>query len=203
MYDTVFEGLYWLFGGVMLVAFVAAIAKTLADLRRPSVDRSQAAGILAIGLGALVALVVGFGLNALRSATGDLFYQQVHFGLFYVGFGLVLWGFDRAGVLGDPGATRGRTRRMIWWGAFAAATGFAVIGLLSPDRYRVVSGGGVSYVQEPLFFLPLFVALVAGAVGLPSLADPARRRTPRAWLAALAGLMLLGMLRESTIIPAA
>ena len=76
MYDAVFEALYWSLGGLMLVAFAAAIARCLADLRRPATDRSGPEGILAIGVGAMLTLVVGFSLNALRGVTGDLFYRR-------------------------------------------------------------------------------------------------------------------------------
>ena len=58
------------------------------------------------------------------------------------------------------------------------------------------------YVQEPLFFLPLFVVLAAGAARLPSWLDAAQRRTAQPWLAAFAAFTLLGSLRESTIMPA-
>ena len=202
MYDTIFEALYGSLGGIMLVAFIASIARCVADLRRPSVDRSRGEGILAIAIGAMLTLVVGFSLNALRDVTGDLFYQQVHFALFYVAFGLILWGFDRVGLIGDHASSAGRARRTITWGAFAVATGAAVLGLLTPDSYRIVSGGGVRYVQQPLFFLPLLVVLFAGAARLPTWLDQARLGTAQPWVAALATFMLLGMLRESTIIPA-
>ena len=53
---------------------------------------------MAICVGALLTLVAGFSLDALRSATDDLVYQQAHFALFYVAFGLILWGFVLAGL---------------------------------------------------------------------------------------------------------
>jgi hypothetical protein len=202
MYDTVFEILYWSLGGIMLVAFIAAIARSAAGLRRPSADRLQAEGILAIGIGASVTLVAGFSLNALRSVTGDLFYQQVHFALFYVAFGMILWGFDRVGMFGDHASRPGRAARTMVWAAFALATGLAVVGLLTPDSYRIVSGGEERYVQQPLFFLPLFVVLAAGAARLRIWLDPDERGMMRSWLAALAACMLLGMVRESNILPA-
>ena len=202
MYETVFDFLYWSLGGIMLVAFIAAIARSVAGLRRPSADRLQGEGILAIGIGASLTLVVGFSLNALRSVTGDLFYQQVHFALFYVAFGLILWGFDRVGMFGDHSSRPRLAARAIVWAAFAVATGLAVVGLLTPDSYRIVSGGDDRYVQQPLFFLPLFVVLAAGAARLPIWLDTAQRATVRPWLAALAACMLVGMLRESNILPA-
>jgi hypothetical protein len=202
VYTAIFDSLYWLLGGVMLVAFIATIRRSLRRVQGSTGDRRQALGTLAISIGALLTLIVGFGLNALRGETGDLFYQQVHFGLFYVAFALVLLGFDLAGMLGDRSARRWNGRRAIAWAAFAAATGVALVALLTPESYRIVSGGDVRYVQEPLFFLPLFVALAVGAADLPSWLDGSQRRTARPWLATVAGLLVLGMLRESTIIPA-
>ena len=202
MYDTVFDALYWSLGGVMLLAFIGTIGRSASDLRRSAGDRSQREATLAVAVGALLTLVVGIGLNGLRSVTGDLFYQQGHFVLFYVGFGLVLWGFDRVGMLGDHASAPGRRRRTITWGAFALSTGAALVGLLTPDSYRIVSGGDVRYVQEPLFFVPLFVVLAAGAIQLPTWLVVAERQTARPWLAALAASMLIGMLREPAILPA-
>jgi len=201
MYNTVFDSLYWSLGGIMLVAFVVAIAKSIAALRHSSLARSGPAGILAIGVGAMLTLVVGFSLNMLRSTTGDLLYQQAHFMLFYVAFGLILFGFDRVGMLGGHRSTTGHAARAIVWGTFGLATAAATFGLLRPDTYRLISGGDVRYVQEPLFFLPLFAVLAAGSVRLRSWVHPGRRRTAEAWLAALSALLMLGMLREATLIP--
>jgi hypothetical protein len=201
VYNLAFDLVYWSLGAVMLVAFLATIVRSVADLRRDRDDRSRAVATLAVAIGALLALVAGFGLNALRSITGDLAYQQVHFIAFYVAFGVVLWGFDRVGMTGGPGLSRGRLVRATVWGAFALATAIAVAGLLAPDGYRIVSGGDVRYVQQPVFFLPLFVVLVVGVASLSSWLSAEGRRSARAWLAALAAFMLLGMLREATIIP--
>jgi len=199
MYTAVFDGLYWAFGAVMLVALVATIARSAAGLRR-SIDRSRSRATLGIAIGALIVLIVGFALNALRDLTGDLVYQQIHFAAFYVAFGLVLWGFDQAGMAAAPAAVAGRLVRPAVWGAFGIAVVLALIGLLSPDSYKVIGSDGISYVQEPLFFLPVFVVLLVGAASLPSWLDAGRRHTVRPWLAAVATFMLVGMLREATII---
>jgi hypothetical protein len=201
MYNVAFDALYWSLGGVMLVAFLATIARSVADLRARRGSRSVASATLLVAIGALLALVAGFSLNALRPITGDLVYQQVHFIAFYVAFGLVLWGFDRVGMTGDPASTAGRVLRGTVWGAFGLGTAIAIAALLDPAGYRIVSSGDVRYVQEPLFFLPLFVALGVGVAWLPGWLSVHARGSARPWLAALSGFMLLGMLREATIVP--
>jgi len=179
MHNVVFEGLYWSLGGAMLVAFVATVARSVADLRRPG-DRTNSQAILAVAVGALLALVVGFTLNSLRPAMGDLVYQQFHFVGFYLAFGLVLWGFDRAGMTGARMSAPGRVLRPVVWGAYLVATAVAVATLLAPDGYRVGSAGGTHYAQLPQFFLPLFVALAVGAAWLPRWRSTDRSRSPTA-----------------------
>ena len=201
MDDLAFDALYWAFGGVMLLTLAATVARSTADLRHGSVDRSRAEATLVAAVGALLALVVGFGLNGLRSVTGDLFYQQAHFAAFYVAFGLVLWAFDRVGMTGSRTSRAGRVLRTTAWAAFALATVVAMAELLAPEGYRIVSGGDVRYVQQPAFFLPVLVVLVVGTAWLPSWVSGAWRKTTRPWLAAFAAFMLLGILREATIIP--
>jgi len=200
MYNVAFDALYWAFGVVMLVAFLATITRSVAELRRGG-DPSRSEATLVVAIGALVALVTGFGLNALRSVTGDLAYQQVHFGVFYVAFGLVLWGFDRVGMTGTRATRAGSAVRAIVWGVFGLSVVVAALVLLSPDRYRVVSGGDVRYVQETVFFVPVFVALAVGVAWLPSWLSPVERHSARPWLAAVAALLVVGLLREATIVP--
>ena len=128
---------------------------------------------------------------------GDLVYQQGHFIAFYVAFGLVLWAFDRAEMTGNRTSRVGRLFRSIVWGAFGAATAVATLALLSPDGYRIATRGDVRYVQEPLFFLPLMVAIAVGAAWLPTWFSGHGRLTVRCWLSTVAAFLLLGMLRES------
>jgi hypothetical protein len=201
VYNVTFDALYWSFGAVMLLALLATLARSVVGLREGSQARTRAEATLVAAVGALLALVAGFGFNALRPLTGDLLYQQSHFAAFYVAFGLVLWAFDRVGMIGSRETEAGRNVRTLTWGAYGLATVIALAGLLTPDGYRIVTQGDVRYVQQPLFFLPPLVALSVGAAWLPSWALGQRPDPVRRWFALLAAFMLLGMLREATIIP--
>jgi hypothetical protein len=205
MYSMLFDVLYWSFGLVILAFLTAALIRAGRHVDAKDPGRQADVGIAAIAAGALLALVGGFGLNALRPVTGDLFYQQVHFGAFYVAFGMVLWGMLRVRTADLPiSAPPGPWFGAAAWTTFLIATVGVGFELLRPDTYRVVSAGGdVRYVQEVSFFLPVFIALAAGAIGLLPLLDDARSSARRraAWLVALAAFMSLGMLREATIVP--
>jgi hypothetical protein len=201
VYNVVFDGLYWSFGAAILLGCLATLARSVAHLRHASGDRLSAEATIAAASGVLVALVVGVGLNAVRSVIGDLPYQQVHFAAFYLGFALVLWSFDRLEMTGDHAVRHGRVLRAVAWGAFVLATLVVIEQLLTPATYRVVSTGQVRYVQQPQFYLPVFVVLVAGAAWLPRAFPAGREQAARPWLAVFAAFVFLGMLREATLIP--
>ena len=152
------------------------------------------------------------GLDALKSTTGDLVLQQVHFAVFYVAFGAVLLGVDRiagatlaAGTAAVAGR-RWRAARVAGWAAFCLSVAIAGANLMSPAGYRVVGPTGVvRYVQEPIFCLPLVVTLLIGVFGPLAIVQMTRPPTPHprivAWFAAFAALSLVGVLREAMVIP--
>ena len=70
MYSLVFDVVYWSLGGVMLVALVAAVARSLGNRRGGTTNGAPTDATLAAALGALIALICGFAFNALRPATG-------------------------------------------------------------------------------------------------------------------------------------
>ena len=163
--------------------------------------RTAAIGLGWAGLGTLIALVAGVGLDLISPLTDDLLYQQVHFTIFYLGFALLLHGIE---ALAWPTAASSSSRRLRWLGrgAFGLAVAVAAVYLYDPASYRV-SGHHVA--QQGVFYLPLVVVLVLGA-SVPTamaFARPSERalRTARLWFATFATLALVGMLRESTLLP--
>ena len=216
MYNTFYDLTYYgLAAGLALVLVATAVGTLLR--RRELTDRrlrSAALGVASAAIGTLVALVVGVSLNAISSIVGDLVYQQVHFLIFYLGFGLVLYGIDRvaaANVASAPGPGAAARRlssplRLFAWGAFSASVLIACVFLLDPSTYTTAQAGGRErFAQQGVFYLPLFTVLVIGAVGLPAIAlvDRARGAARRRlfWFGAYAGFALVGMLREATVIP--
>ncbi len=206
MYNTFYDLTYYGLAGGLAVVLVATAGGTLVR-RRDMTDRwsrAAALGVSSAALGTLLPLVVGVSLNAVASITGDLFYQQAHFLLFYLGFGLVLYGIDR--VAAANMAIVASPLRVFAWGAFAASVAFAGYFLLDQSTYTVAQADGRERVaQQGVFFLPLFTVLLIGAVGLPAVALVSRARGAARrqlfWFGAYAGLAFLGMLREATVTP--
>ena len=77
--------------------------------------------------------------------------------------------------------------------------------LYDPGSYTVGESGGREHVaQQAIFYLPLVVVLVFGALAMAALVvprdgDPVMRRA-RLWFLAYEVLVLVGALREATII---
>jgi hypothetical protein len=211
MYNTIYDTMYAGFGIILVVILGAILGRSLRRATRASgtPPASDAACFALASGGTLLSVIVGFGLNALRTQIGDLAFQQWHFGAFYVGFALVLVGIDRLGLTPHPETgvrtgARWTVARSFAWAGFAGATVLAAGVLLVPSEYRVELRGDVRYVQLAVFYLPLVATLLVGLIALPMAAvttrtDPARRRSLW-WFAAYAGLMLLVVLREATVI---
>jgi hypothetical protein len=150
-----------------------------------------------VALGALLTLVAGVGFLELERAVliDSLLYQQAHFALFYVAFGLIL-----SGVLAT-GRQWPIQWRILWWTGFAMTIAIAAVVLFDPTTYTFTqSGGRVNAVQQAVFYLPLVFVTAAGVLGLPTRAM--RTRPQSIWVALCCGAVLVGLLREATIIPA-
>jgi uncharacterized membrane protein YidH (DUF202 family) len=211
MYNTIYDATYAGLSAVMALVLLATVvrgARQRATATDPS-RRTQATAIMVAAVGVLASLVAGVGLQAIRSTTGDLLYQQVHFAVFYVGFGLVLVGSDRVvsdDRTADPSpVSPDGWRRWRWtlWGIWAAATAvgvakLATAGVGAPQADRRVP-------QEPIYFLPVLVALVIVTVVMLALAgrtsDRGWRRQVVIWFGLFGGLLFIGFLREATIVP--
>ena len=103
------------------------------------------------------------------------------------------------------GGGRGRGWRIFLWAAYVLSVAVAAAYLFNPATYTITtSGSGQHYAQQRVFFLPLFLTLVAGVVGL-STAAVRSRAAPLGrhlvWLDLFAGLLFIGLLREATLIP--
>ena len=209
METVIFDATYRALNAIMALVLVATAGRALL-LRRRSTDpvgRSVAVAVAVTALAVVLVLVVGVGLNAIRDSTGDLFYQQVHFAAFYVGFGLVLAAVDTVvAAARQDDSIRGSgpawsAARIAGWGVFALAVTVASAFLVDAAALPGATGNRVP--QQAVFFLPVFAVLGLAALVLAgvALADRGPMRAVCGWFAAFAALVFLGMLREATILP--
>jgi hypothetical protein len=205
-----FELIYYGLATGLAVVLLTTAVKGM-RLRRLLPDRTSRASALGVALAAIgveTTLVAGVTLDALRPVTGDLLYQQVHFSIFYLGFALVLSGVDQV-ASSQPTLTPVRAwaaARAGIWIAYAGAVGFSVWLLANAGAAATAQQRALHHVpQQPAFFLPLLLVLAVSTVVLAWLATTrgAARETRGlvAWLSAFTGLVLIGCMREATIIP--
>jgi hypothetical protein len=190
IFELTYYGLAALMLGMLGYTAIAGVALRQALISPQS--RNEAVGVSLAALGALLTLVSGVVVTDLDRAglVNDLLYQQAHFSLFYVGFGLILYGV----------VATARRWRLVLWAGFAAAIAIAAASLFNPSSYTFTqSGSHVNAVQQVVFYLPLFCVTAAGVFILPFRAT--RPRQHLVWFALFCAAILVGLLRESTIIP--
>jgi hypothetical protein len=190
LFDLSYYGLSMVMLGMLGYTAVAgfALRPALSRLR----ERTEAVGVSLAALGALLTLVSGVVSTDLDRAglLNDLVYQQAHFSLFYVGFALILFGVI---------ATAHRWPLLLWLG-FAVTCVIAAIFLFDPGSYTYTqSGTRINAVQQVVFYLPLFYVTAAGVLLLSLRAT--RAHLHPVWFAIFCAAILVGLLRESTLIP--
>jgi hypothetical protein len=190
IFDLSYYGLSVLMLGMLGYTAVAGFALRPA-LSSPR-ERNEAVAVSLAALGALLTLVSGVVSTDLDRAglLNDLLYQQVHFSLFYVGFALILYGVI---------ATASRWPLLLWLG-LAVTCIIAATFLFNPDSYTYTqSGTRVNAVQQVVFYLPLFYVTAVGVLLLPFRMGRVHRHA--VWFAVFCAVILMGLLRESTLIP--
>jgi len=213
VFDPTYYGLTALIIVVALAAAVFAL-KSRIDLR-DQVDRGQASGTGSASLGFAIVFVAATAFLALlRSGLiGGFLYQQAQFSVVYVGTAMMLYGVDRTVIpMADTGlrslrANRATMSRAALWTTFGVSVFIACGYLFSPSTYSVTVSGATRHVaQQAVFWLPPFIASATGAVGVLLFSlrhKDATIRRHAMWFGSFFGLQLLGMLRESTLIPSA
>jgi hypothetical protein len=190
IFDLTYYGLAVVMLGIL--GYSAGAGLMLSHQLASPLARNQALGLSLAALGALLTLVSGVVILELARARliDSLLYQQVHFSIFYVSFGLILYGV----------IALARRWRAALWAGFALAIVIAAAFLFNPGTYTFTHRGSqINAVQQLVFFLPLFFVTAAGVFTLPL--GTARSDQRRVWFALCCAAILLGLLRESTIIP--
>ena len=195
-FDTIYLGL----NVAMVVALIAAIVFGGVRRMRSRTVASRALGSGVILLAAGTAVALGGGLLADAALKSTPWFQQVRFGLYYLGFAGIVWGtvvILRARVAAP---SRGWiTRALVIAYAVAVVIAAAFVGI--PATFVLNQYG--EQVQLVVYWLPLLVATAAGCVALiGAAAISTTMLTVRLRLIAVfEGLLFIGLLRESLILP--
>ena len=195
-FDTIYLGL----NVAMVIALIAAIVfGGVRRMRSRAVaSRALGSGVILLAVGTAVAL--GGGLLADAALKSTPWFQQVRFGLYYLGFAGIVWG--TVVILRACVATPSRswiTRVLVIAYAAAVVIGAGFVGI--PATFVLNQYG--EQVQLVVYWLPLLVATAVGCIALLAAAAisttllTARLRL----IAVFEGLLFVGLLRESLILP--
>jgi hypothetical protein len=189
-FDLTYYGLSVVMLGLLGSTIVAGIA--LGRRFTSPIERREAVGVSLAAVGALLTLAGGVVFLTLfrDGALTGLHYQQVQFSVFYLAFALLLYG-----VL-----VMARRWPVLVWLGFVVTVVVASLFLFNPSSYTYThSGSRVNAVQQLVFWVPLFYVTVVGIVLLPWRA--AHGKWHPVWFGPCCAVLLIGLLRESTLIP--
>jgi hypothetical protein len=213
--NIVFDPTYYLLAMALtfVLLYTAALALRLRKRLNTTADRDRALGTSLTAVGALVANTGAVLLTAMLRGglIGGVPYLQAEFLIVYAGFGAVLYGIEE--ILSATSASdssirwpRSKTElRVLLSSAYALAVGFSAVYLLNPATYMISNSGATQHAaQQTVFWLPAFLTLSVGIVLLLPAALKSEEvdvRKHAIWFVLCATLVLIGLLRESTVIP--
>jgi hypothetical protein len=196
-FDVIYNGL----SIALLLALAIALIRGLLLARRDSAaDTAHGRGVALVAFG--TALALSGGLVADGFLKSSPWFQQVRFGFYFVGFGLLVVGtmmVIRAAASGR--SRRWRTLPFALLGLFVASLAVSVP--LVTIRSTFVLNQYQEQVQVPVYWLPMLVPTAAGAIALFVVAvGAARRSRARAvCVGVFEALIFIGLLRESELLP--
>jgi hypothetical protein len=205
--DRYFDVIYYALAGVILLAVGYSTLAGL-ELRRSSVPafRGRALGIASAAVGIAVALLGGLFADAFLK--GSLYFQQVRFAAYYVGFALITLGLNATARAAQETAplpgylARPNLSSLIVWSLFLVTLAVAVFYLVNPNTFILNKDG--YQVQRVIYWVPLLTSTLAGATLLFMVAFGLKSRGKReylVWIGTFSALVFFGLLRESEILP--
>jgi hypothetical protein len=213
--NTVFDPTYYLLALALTFVLLYTALLGLRQRKRLSAtaDRDKALGTSLIAIGALIANASAVSLIAMvrDGLIGGVLYLQAEFLLVYAGFGAVFYGIEV--VLFAARASKSNLRwprsktepRVLLSSSYALAVGLSLVYLLNPATYTISYSGTTQHVaQQTVFWLPAFLTLSVGIVALLPFALKSKEVNVRRhafWFVLFATLVLVGLLKEATVIP--
>ena len=208
-YNTVYDTLYYALtvASTLLLVYTTFLGfKKRHNLSDPTY-RNQALGIALAALGFAITIFGGVLLDILtkRGIISDLLFQQSHFSILYVGLAMILFGIDASLLTAQKllhslvNKLHVKQQRILLWGVFIATLAISVFYLFT------LSAGPSQHVSQQLvFYLPVIFVILVGIIELPILAIISKNSPFRkclTWFSLSMFLILVGALREATIIP--
>jgi hypothetical protein len=200
----IFDATYY----VLAFCMIALLSATIILPRFSRIKESKiAAGTAYLALGALITLVGSVILIAITrsSSINGFLYQQLQFSTAYVGFAVFIFGVDRVLLSNQFTGSTLRRSRILMYGSYFLSVAFSSLFLFNPATYKVTIVGSQEHVaQQTVFWYPLFFTLGLCALIAFYISSSKNGTTPRnyaTWIGLCCSVILLGTLRESTIIP--
>ena len=211
----VFDPTYYLLALTLTFVLLCTAVLALRLSRRLGTmgDRDKAKGTGLIAAGALIANTGAVSLIAILrdGMIGGVLYLQVEFLIVFLGFGAVFYGIET--ILLATYSSNGSARwprskvkqKALISAAYALAVVFSLVYLLNPATYTVSYSGTTHHAaQQTVFWIPAFLALSLGIVALLPAALRSQEvdvRRHASWFVTFAALVLIGLLKEATVIP--
>ncbi|ALE05648.1 hypothetical protein AL755_09405 [Arthrobacter sp. ERGS1:01] len=196
-----FDAIYYSMNAAVFLLLAAAVGRGIVLTRRPGIasDIEHGRGTVFAGAGTMVALAGGLMADALLKTS--VWFQQVRFGLYFLGFALImvgtctiLRGSEREGI-----GFLSHIRRILL-PLFALTVIISGFFLSAPETF--IHNSNNQQIQLAVYWLPLLLPTAVGSIALFSAAalsrSEGRRRT--ILVGAFESLLFLGLLRESGIL---
>ena len=199
--DRYFDLIYPTLNVLFVVGLAGAVILGVVQSRRATLPAERLLGrggaISAVG----TAITLAGGLFADALLKSSYWFQQVRFGIYFVGFALVIIGLNSI-IRAAIGTREGNIARMprLLAALFVICCAIAIVFLALPSTF--VLNQYREQIQLPIYWLPLLVGSLAGSIMLFAVARSAGELRRRATYAGVfAALLFFGLLREAGIIP--
>jgi hypothetical protein len=199
--DRYFDVIYPALNVLFIVGLGAAVIVGVVQSRRATLpaEKVLGRGAALAAVGTAVTLAGGLFADALLKSS--YWFQQVRFGVYFVGFALVIIGLNsiiRAAIETREGNV-GRLPRFLA-AVFVLCCAIAIVFLAVPSTF--VLNQYREQIQLPIYWLPLLVGSLAESIALFAVARGAGGLSRRvSYAGVFAALLFFGLLREAGVIP--
>jgi hypothetical protein len=195
-FDVIYNALSVAFLLALAVAVIRGLLLGRPRTANPDRWHGRGAAIAAFGTG----LALAGGLVADNFLQDNALFQQVRFGIYFIGFALVVLGtmfIIRAAVASRAGAFRRLPAVVLV--LFVISLAVSIPFLCIPSTF--VLNQNHEQVQLAVYWLPLLVPSASGAIALFITAAGSGSRARVILVGLFEALLFLGLLRESEILP--